>query len=71
MLSVVMLSVIMGNVTYKPFMLSVVMLNVMAPIWQHGIVAGTTFSYDPIKSILFYFLALLPPCFQTNVTYLA
>ncbi len=51
-----MLSVIMLNVTHKPFMLSVIMLNVamlsvVAPIWQHGIVAGVIFSYDPIKSI--------------------
>jgi hypothetical protein len=61
MLSVVMLSVIMLNVTHKPFMLSVVMLNVVmlsvvTPIWQHGIIAGTIFSYDLIKSILFYFI---------------
>jgi hypothetical protein len=32
MLSVIMLSLITLNVTYKTFMLSVVMLNIMAPL---------------------------------------
>ena len=31
--SVAMLSVIMLNVTYKPYMLSVVMLSVVAPLY--------------------------------------
>jgi hypothetical protein len=30
-----MLSVIMLNGTYKPFMLSIVVLSVVAPSWQH------------------------------------
>jgi len=34
MLIVIMLIVIMLNVTYKPFMLSVVVLNVVAPFFQ-------------------------------------
>jgi hypothetical protein len=32
MMSVVMLSVILLNVTYKPFMLNVIMLDVVAPV---------------------------------------
>ncbi len=37
MLSVVMLSVFMLNVTYKTFELNVVMLSVVAPMEQQGV----------------------------------
>ncbi len=36
-LSVVMLSVIMPNVAYKPFMLSAIMLGVVAPLTEQYI----------------------------------
>ncbi len=55
MLSAIMLSVIMLNVTYKPFVLSVVMpsvvmLNVVAPL--DGPLYGVGVGWSPFKTSL-------------------